>query len=102
MSENEIHVEDIGTVFEVEVKDGDAVVDISSATTKELVFSKPDGSVLTKPAVFVTDGTDGKLKYTTIADDLSDPGNWKLQVYIVMSGGAWRTDIGDFIVFDNI
>ena len=68
MSANEIHVGDIGTVFEVTVKDGEDVVDVSSATTRQLIFKSKDGAVLTKTAVLVTDGTDGKIKYTTIAD----------------------------------
>ena len=60
MAENEIRVGDIGTKFQVTVKDGASVVDISSATsTKQIILKKPDGTTLTKSATFSSDGTDG-------------------------------------------
>lgn len=102
MSANEIHVGDIGTLFSVTVKDDDVVVDVSSATTKEIVLKHSGGLTHTKTAIFGTDGTDGVLTYTTIADDLSLPGLWQIQVNIIMSGGSWKTDVGSFIVEENL
>ena len=40
MAANEIHVNDVGTQFLVTVTDGSRAVDISSATTKELIIKK--------------------------------------------------------------
>ena len=43
MPANEIHQNDIGTIFKVTVKDGDSAVDISSATSgssKTIIFKK--------------------------------------------------------------
>lgn len=103
MSAGEIHVGDIGTVFEVTIMDGATAVNISGATTKELIFQLPDKTTkLTKTAVFKTDGVDGKLKYTTVAGDLSVAGSWQLQAYIVLTTGGWRSDIGPFTVFSNL
>ncbi len=52
MAANEIHLNDIGTVFELTMMDGDAVVDISSATNMEIKFQKPGppGTTGTKTA----------------------------------------------------
>lgn len=102
MPANEIHVGDIGTRFIVTVKDGDDIIDISSATTKNLIFRKPDGTLLTKAASFYTDGTDGILTYSTVSGDLEDDGFWKLQGYLVITGGTWYTDIHDFNVHRNL
>lgn len=102
MAVNEIHLGDIGTVFEITVMDGSVVVDISTATTTEFVFEKPSNATVTQTAVFVTDGTDGELEYTTVADDLDEVGSWRLQVYIVMPSWTGRSDIGSFEVHKNL
>ena len=104
MSANEIHQEDIGTAFTVTIKEDAAIVDISSATvTKQIKFKKPSDTVITKNAVFVTDGTDGKMRWTTTAtDDLDESGKWYLQGYIAITGFTGHSDIGDFMVYDNL
>ena len=78
MAKNEIHLNDIGTIFEVTVQDDGVIVDISGATTKEIIFKKSRGEVLTKAAVFSTDGVDGKMRYVAVAGDLDERGQWEL------------------------
>jgi len=92
---DEIHVGTIVT-FEITVKDqDDTVIDISTATSKQLIFRKPDKTKLTKDVIFVTDGTDGKIQYTTSTTDLSQAGKWELQGYIVLAfGGPYSSIIG--------
>ncbi len=104
MSKKEIHVGDIGTVFERTVKDQDGnVVDVSTATTKDFIYTKSDGSKVTKDTEFTNDGSDGKLRYVTIADDLDIEGDWKLQVHVVLPGiGEWWSDISSFRVHGNL
>jgi hypothetical protein len=102
MAQDEIHKNDVGTVFELTIKDGQATVDVSTTTAKQIIFRKPDGSTLTKTAAFVTDGTDGKIKYTTIAGDLDSSGIWEYQAKVTFSGGAWSADIKTFRVHDNL
>lgn len=105
-SEKEIHVNDIGTVFLVTVKDcvsgTETTLNISTATTLQFIFSTPSGTTKTRTAVFDTDGLDGKIKYTTINGDLDEPGTWKLQARIVMGGGDWKSDITSFRVYENL
>lgn len=98
----EIHVGDVGTVFEVTVQENGVALNISTATTKQILLRKPDGTVLTKSAAFVTNGTDGKISYTTIAGDLSSEGQWKIQAYIVLTTGSWHSDAQRFDVFPNL
>ena len=102
MSANEVHKDDIGTVFEVALMDGSSIVNVSAATTKEIIFEKPDGSTLTKTAEFVTSGSDGKIDYTTVAGDLDTIGRWKIQAYVVLAAGSWKSDVAEFSVHDNL
>lgn len=106
MSVEEIHVDDIGTIFEATVKDGTVVVDISTATTKEFFFEKPDGTTTTVDAEFSDDGVDGKLKYTTEADDdvIDVAGRWKFQVHVILTTpvGAWKSSVHNFMVYENL
>ena len=102
MSANEIHQNVICTAFTITIQDDTTVVNISSATTRQIKFKKPSGTVVTKTASFVTDGTDGKLSYVTIADDLDEAGKWYLQVYLVITGWTGHSDQGDFVVYSNL
>lgn len=98
----DMHVGDIGTVLEVTLYDSGVVVDISSATVKQFIFKKPDRTTATKAASFSTNGTDGKLRYTTIANDLDIAGDWELQVYVELLAGKWKSDVGVFSVLSNL
>ncbi len=99
----EVHKDDIGTVIVVTVKDGATVVDISGATTKNIKLKKPVSStVLTKAAAFTTDGTDGKIQYTSIAGDLDEIGVYNVQAYIILPSGTWSSSVEEMSVFDNV
>ena len=102
MAANEIHVNDVGTKFLVTVTDGSSAVDISSATTKQLIIKKPSGTKLTKATAFSTDGTDGKMQYSIGSDDLDEAGSYKLQGKVVISDGTFYTDIHTFKVHRNL
>lgn len=103
MAANEIHKSDIGTIFLITVKDGTTAVDISGAATKQILFRKPDNSTLvTQTASFTTDGTDGKMQYTSVSGDLDTGGTWRIQVYLVIGGNEFRSDISTFEVHGNL
>lgn len=98
-----IHVDDIGTIIEVTVKDeDDTVINLATATVKQFIFRKPDHVEVVKAAALVTDGTDGKLQYTTIADDVDLAGDWQIQVYIENPSGKWHSDAQVFSVRENL
>ena len=102
MPANEIHQNDIGTAFTITIQDGTTAVDISTATTKKIVFKKPSCTKLTYDTAFVSDGTDGKIKYNVVAGDLDEVGTYKLQSYVVISDGTFYTDITSFKVYRNL
>ena len=55
-----------------------------------------------KTAVLTNTGVDGKMQYTTVADDLDIEGKWKIQGKVVLPTGTWRSDISSFKVYANL
>lgn len=101
----DIRVGDVGTVLVVVIVDEAGVaVDVSAATVKTIFLKKPGtgGTVLTKAASLDTTGIDGKIKWTTIAGDLSVPGVWTIQGRVTVGGATWSSDESEFLVKSNL
>jgi len=98
----DIHVADVGTVFEVTIKEGAEAIDVSGCTSKKIGFLKPSLVTLEKTADFTTDGTDGKIRIVFDSDDLDEEGKWKWQAQIIWASGTWHTSEGSFRVKPNI
>ena len=99
---SQIHVGDIGTTLIGTFSDCGTAVDISSASSIEMIIRKPDQTKLTKTATFVTDGTDGQVQYITIAGDVDQAGNYKIQGKVVDGGATYYSSISTFKVYCNI
>jgi len=95
----DVHLNDVGTVFRLTVLDDGAAVDLSEATTKQILFKKPSGLLLTKSAEYYTDGLDGIIDYTSASGDLSELGEWQMQAYIVTNTSSWHGTVEEFRVF---
>lgn len=103
MASNEIHIADIGTVFEVTLMDDTVIVDISAATVMQIIFEKPDKVIVVNTAVFTSDGTDGKMQYAVALNtELDLKGNWKIQGKVTLPTGSWSSDIDKFKVYENL
>ena len=100
----EVHVGDIGTVFQTNVKDQDGnVIDCSACDLMQIIFVKPNGFKLIKPMIFVNTGSDGQLQYIAVSGDLDTVGVWRRQTYIHFpNGNDWYTDIASFMVQPNL
>jgi hypothetical protein len=103
-SDTVIHVGDVGTIFRVTIvkSDGVTVVPVNTATKKEILFQKGDGTRVAKTATFYTNGTDGIIQYAAIAADISVAGTWYLQGYVEMGGGKYYSEILPFSVKENL
>lgn len=95
---------DIGTVLEATiVSETGAVVDVSGATLKQFVLRDPANAVTLKTASFSGTGTDGKIRYTTIAGDLALAGIYSIQGYVEISTSPkFHTSIVTFEVSANL
>lgn len=100
----QIHINDTGTVLLCTVLDeNESVVDLSTASQLQIILKKPGcGDVLNKTAQLYTDGTDGKMKYTTVSGDLDRRGTWELQGFVRIGTSFWSSDISKFDVWPNL
>lgn len=122
----EIHVNDEDTaivlrvydlspnVFDPQTQKTPPVMDLSNADPGdlEMVFTKPDGTSVTKTATFCTvspalpgqvgDGSDGLMEYRTESGFLDVPGLWRVQGLISLAPGSWASQIVEFRVHPNL
>ena len=87
---NMIFLNDVGTEIILDTR-----VDISAATTANILYTKPDGTTGTWVGV-VYDTT--KVKYTVVTDDLDVTGDWKLQVSVVLPSWSGRGEYAQMAV----
>ena len=97
-----LNVGNIGIPIRVTVKEDGSAVDISAATTKDIIMLRPRGTTVTKAAAFNTDGIDGVLLFTSVSGDFDDPGDYTVQVKIVDGAKTWYTSLATFFVADNL
>lgn len=98
----EIQENNVGTLFKVRVIDEDgAVVDVSTATTKEIILRSPDGEATSHPASFTTDGTDGYIQYVGASGVLDTLGIWEMQSHIIIGSNEWYGTVSKFRVLRN-
>ena len=77
---SKVYVGDIGTEFIL-----DCGVVITGATIMQIRVKKTSGAVATWPATL--SGTQS-VRYIAVANDIDEPGAWKLQAYV--DTPAWR------------
>jgi hypothetical protein len=100
---SDIHKGDIGTVITATIVDeSGTAVNLAGATSKKIIFQKPDGSRAEKDLAFATDGTDGKVKYTLLAGDVDQSGGWQRQYRVSLAAGTWTSDVVVFDVKESI
>lgn len=101
---SEIHVDDIGTRFQVTIKDDGAVVDLSAASSLVISFRKPSDTVLNRTGSTLSDGSvvSGVMYYDSVGGDLDEIGNYKLQGKVALTSGTFYTDIQTFKVHCNL
>lgn len=98
-----IHKADIGTIFELTITtEAGVAIDVSTASIKFIYFQKPDGTKVKETAAFVTDGTNGKIKYTAVAGDIDQVGDWQIQGYVETSDGKFFTRKTKFEVLPTL
>ncbi len=98
-----IHLSDEGTILERTVEDPlGTVVSLVSTTLREIKFTLPDLTTLTKAMTFKTDGSDGIVRYIFETGILSQLGRWRFQLHFTFPNGDWRTDIESFRVWENL
>lgn len=93
-----IHDGDIGTILEATVKEDDASVNLVGSTSVKFSAHPPGGTVKSFIAAFTSDGSDGKVRYTTLDGDINVPGTWRIQVLITFSASKILRSVPDTII----
>ena len=101
-AKEEIHLGDIGTSLQLEIVEDGVALDISTATSLKMRFQKPSGSTLDKDASFVTDGSDGLIRYVTVSGDLDEAGTWTRQAFMQIGSWHGQSSRVQFVVRGNI
>lgn len=102
---SEIHQDDVGTRFEITVKDDGSAVNISGVdggSIHQVSFRKPSDKVINRNANLKDYGISGVMFYDTVAGDLDEAGVYKLQAKVIIPSGTFFTDIFTFKVHSNI
>ncbi len=110
---SDVHLNDVGTEFLATIIQNvggtESPMDVSDALIKQMIIRKPDGTVLTKQAIFTPitsgatgTGSDGKISYFTIAGDLDIPGTYRIQATVSNAQGQWYSSIDRFKVVSNL
>lgn len=73
-------VGDLATV-RIDILEDGSGVDVTGASTLQIKFRKPSGTVVTKTAT-ETAGDASMIEYTFTADELDESGWWEAQPYI--------------------
>ena len=98
-----VHNGDIGTIFRLTITDtSGTAIDVSTATTKYIYFQDPSGARMQKTASFFTDGTDGKIQYTSVSGDIDSVGTWQIQGYVETSLGKFWTEKDSFKAYSTL
>lgn len=83
--------------------DGNAL-DVSTASTREIILRDPNGVSTTFDASFTNSGSDGLIEYETVdADDLGVAGPWQAQGHVILSAGDdLKSSVDRFAVGENL
>jgi hypothetical protein len=93
----------IGTVFQLTIQDcSEIAIDVSTATTMEIVFESPAGTRTAKTATHTTDGTNGQIEYASESGLLDEAGYWNIQGHVVIGAQDLYTTISTFEVENNL
>jgi hypothetical protein len=81
---NVFYLQDSGFYVELDILDENGnTFPIADATTKKICFVKPNDSENYVDADFVTNGSDGKIRYLIPAGFLDTVGRWKVFAKVI-------------------
>lgn len=95
---------DTGVNFVVTLLDEQTnqILNISSATNINFIFRRPDKVTYIVDGSLYTDGTDGKVQYTSQPSDMTVAGLWKFQVSYQLNGATKLSSYTTFQVSSNL
>lgn len=99
----DLQVGAVGAVITLTLTEDGAAVDLTNATTTEVILRGGQGSRLTRTATRSAPYSGGVLTYTTVAGDVAYAGKLKVQAHVEFSGGSeFWSSVVEFEVGPNL
>lgn len=90
----EVHIGDVGTLYRVTITDSGTPLDLTPATTTELIFRFGAAAPVVKPATVETDGTYWYLVCEAEAGFHAQAGPYRVQARVVFpDGSVYHSDV---------
>lgn len=93
---------DTDSKLELEILEDGVAVDLINSSIKTITIRRPDLTIVTKTATFTTNGSDGKIIFTTALSDLSMEGTYFIQAYLKLPTWDGYSTLEQFEVHDNL
>ena len=100
--DQQIHLNDYGTTFDIELRDGDTVLNPSLFTSGSHVFRRPDQTTFERSSGSIITSSGSYFRYTSVSGDINQSGTWAIQCYVTDGVGSWRSEVKEFVVYPNL
>lgn len=100
--DQQLHLNDYGTTFDLELRDGDTVLNPSIFSSGSHVFRRPDQTTFTKASTAVVTSSGSYMRYTSASGDINQTGSWAVQCVVTDGVGYWSSDTWQFVVYPNL
>lgn len=100
--DQQIHENDYGTTFDIELRDGDTVLSPTLFTSGSHIFRKPDQTTFSRTSGSVITSSGSFMRYTTVAGEVDQVGTWALQSWVTDGVGYWHSEVKEFVVYPNL
>lgn len=100
----DLQVGALGAVITLTLTEDGVAVDLTNATTTEMILESARGRRLTRTAWVVAPATDGVLQYATVAGDIAHAGRLRVQAHLAFDGGTTEfwSSVVEFDVGPNL
>jgi hypothetical protein len=99
---NNVMVGAEGLNIEIQIREGYNPLNISTATTKNIILEKPSGAKIIVSASFTSNGTDGKFYFVTSGSDLDESGIYSVQGFVNLGTFSGYSTTTTFEVKQNL
>jgi hypothetical protein len=99
---NPIQVGAQGLILEISLTNSGKPMNLALSTVRKITIKTPSGEKIQRDAILSSNGTDGKIKYLTQADDLKLAGTYQVQVFIATPDFSSYSSISSFNVSSNL
>jgi len=100
--DQQIHDGDYGTTFDIELRDGDTVLNPALFTSGSHVFRRSDQTTFVRTSGSVLTSSGSYMRYTTVVGDINMSGMWALQAEVTDGVGWWHSEVKEFVVYPNL